>query len=303
MRNNLSIAATAILYATILFSSATAASAQSTASAEANICTGHPHGTLVRNVANCSSYFNCFNGIPLPAQCEAGLLFDHLSRSCVQPNLVDCFQCPRNILFVDVFVPNECQQFVRCFNDVPQQMTCANGLSFDRSFQMCNLNAEVSCPFSVQCPNSNLLSFIRHRDDCARFYTCIGGGAHAGFCPEPLFFNLKTGMCDFPENTECPYWSAPLPELPTEPELETYGCPETGGPLFPSHEDCRVFYTCDAEGNVYKNGCNNGLYFHWQYMVCVKESEAVCYTVSRNQTGFFNFVIILLLLFSGRKFI
>lgn len=267
-------AVSAILFAT-LFSCVTAQ--------EANVCTGHPHGTLVRNVANCSSYFHCFNGMPLPSQCDAGLLFDHLSRRCVTPDLVDCFQCPRNTQFADVFVPNECQQFVRCFNNVPEQMTCAHGLAFDRSYQMCNLEGDVACPFTVQCPRSNLLTFIRHRDDCSRFYTCIGGGAQAGYCPDELFFNERTEMCDFPENADCPYWSPPptLPELPTEPELDPeHGCPSTGGPLFPSHEDCRVFYTCDAEGNVYKNGCNSGLYFHYEYMICVKESDAVCYTVS-----------------------
>lgn len=134
----------------------------------ANVCSGHPHGTLVRNTQDCSTYFHCFNGNPMLSSCENNQLFNSVTRQCDRPEHVDCFRCP-DALFIDVFVPNECNQFVRCFNNQSEQLTCNTGLAFDRSLTMCNLETEVECPFEVTCPrqHDNLI-FIRDRDNCAK---------------------------------------------------------------------------------------------------------------------------------------
>lgn len=136
----------------------------------ANVCSGLPHGTLVRNTQDCSTYFHCFNGNPMLSTCPHKQLFNSITRQCEQEGSVDCFSCPSDILFIDIAVPNECNQFVRCFNGKSEQLTCNAGLAFDRSFTMCNLETLVECPFEVQCPRDNhSLIFTRDRDNCARW--------------------------------------------------------------------------------------------------------------------------------------
>lgn len=134
-----------------------------------NLCTGHPHLAVVRNVKDCASYYQCYNGNPIVYRCAAQELFDNLSHTCEPADKVDCFECPADEFFIDVPVVNECQQFVRCFNNESQQLTCAEGLLFDRNMQQCNLAADVTCPFDVLCPQRNdRLTFIRDRDNCAK---------------------------------------------------------------------------------------------------------------------------------------
>lgn len=134
-----------------------------------NICTGLPHNSLVRNTQNCSTYFHCFNGTPIPASCPTNERFDSLSRKCQPAAAVECFKCPADTLFIDIPVANECQQFVRCFNNQTEQLTCANELAFDRKLSMCNHRKDVVCPFEVICPRFHEAPiFTRDRDDCGK---------------------------------------------------------------------------------------------------------------------------------------
>lgn len=172
-----------------------------------NVCSGRPHNTLVRNTDDCSSYYHCFNGNPILSSCQHGELFDHLTRQCELASRVDCFQCPTDVAFVDLHVSNECNQFIRCFNNASQQLTCAEGLYFDRELQMCNLKKHVSCPFEVFCPREQFnLIFTRDSEDCNRFFVCMNGVAEPRNCPSSLYFNPVTNMCDLPQHSSCPHY-------------------------------------------------------------------------------------------------
>merc|ERR1739848_148497 len=47
-----------------------------------------------------------------------------------------------------------------------------------------------------------------HETDCSKFYQCHCGERYEDqSCPEGLLFNGELGVCDFPDNVECP-WSA-----------------------------------------------------------------------------------------------
>lgn len=138
-------------------------------SARANVCTGHVHNALVRNTQDCGSFYHCFNGAPILSSCPTNQLFNHLTNRCDRAENVECFKCPADQVFIDLPVANECQQFVRCFNNQTEQLTCAQGLAFDRRLQMCNHQLNVTCPFEVLCPreHDNLI-FTRDRDNCAK---------------------------------------------------------------------------------------------------------------------------------------
>lgn len=132
-----------------------------------NICTGHPDGTLVFNAKNCSGFYNCINGIPVPHACPSGQRFNDIISKCDSAEHVECFECPVND-FNDIPVPNECSQFVRCskYGD-PEQLTCSVGLYFDPTVKMCNVANRVECTFKARCPNNNdLLVITPDRDTC-----------------------------------------------------------------------------------------------------------------------------------------
>ena len=134
-----------------------------------NICTGLISGTFVRDVQNCSNYFDCFNGVPVPMECAKGKLFNQSTRSCEASESVDCFKCPANVIFVDMPVTNECQQFVRCFNKKPEQLTCADTLYFDSKTNTCNLQNSTTCEFKVVCPSySDRPIFTRNPTQCSK---------------------------------------------------------------------------------------------------------------------------------------
>lgn len=134
-----------------------------------NICTGLQNHTLVRSTQNCSEYFHCIYGKPTHDVCPAGRLFNHIAGRCDDPENVKCFECPFGVTFADLPVPNVCNQFVRCYNGRTQQLTCADGLAFDQRYGMCNVQNNVDCPFTVECPpNDHELIIIRDPKNCSK---------------------------------------------------------------------------------------------------------------------------------------
>lgn len=136
-----------------------------------NICAGHPNDGAVRNTQNCGTFYTCLNGQPIVTPCPARQLFNPVTGKCdVNQDAVECFQCPApGVGFIDVPVLNECQQFVRCFNNRSQQMTCGAGLAFDRRLALCNEAELVACPHETECPRKHPRPiFTRHPDDCAK---------------------------------------------------------------------------------------------------------------------------------------
>lgn len=133
-----------------------------------NLCTGLPEGTLVRNTQNCNAYYECFNGKPMLQKCAANELFNHITRKCDMPENVECFSCPIDENYIDIPVPNECNQFIRCYKNQSEQLTCNDGLAFDQKYGMCNLIGKVICPFTVECPkyHENPI-YTRDPEDCS----------------------------------------------------------------------------------------------------------------------------------------
>lgn len=191
------------------------------------VCISHPDGWLVRNSQDCSTYFYCYRGTATLIPCPPPQLFNADTSECVHPSRADCFECPSGG-FIDIHVRNECNQFIRCIDYVPEQLTCGFGLIFDRELGMCNEGTQVSCPFEVWCPlfHDNLI-FLPNPNNCKRYmsvcklrhefklpcdltfvfrrryYTCINGILNGLECPDPLYFNLDRKMCDLAERTQC----------------------------------------------------------------------------------------------------
>ncbi|GFY61431.1 uncharacterized protein TNIN_248361, partial [Trichonephila inaurata madagascariensis] len=61
--------------------------------------------------------------------------------------------------------------------------------------QVCQTVPGVICPCACR---------VTTYDDCNSFYHCRGDGkACKKFCPQGLYFNKKTMVCDLPQNIEC----------------------------------------------------------------------------------------------------
>lgn len=135
------------------------------------LCSDQINGVLVQNTQDCSTFFHCFNGLAILLSCESNQLFNANTRKCEPAAGVECFnRCPPSGYY-DLFMPaTNCNQFTRCFNGKPEQLTCAPGLAFDRALIKCNLATLVDCPFDLWCPHTHdELIFIRDRNDCSKW--------------------------------------------------------------------------------------------------------------------------------------
>lgn len=166
------------------------------------ICTNQPDGTRIRDVANCNQYFICQRGEPSrPSICPFPQFFNPLTSLCADRSLVTCFSCP-NDTFIDMPADRQCNQFIRCFKKVPRQMVCAKGLLFDPVLKACNKAPVVDCA-CASIDNPAVPEFWPDRNNCSKFYVCLGGKRIPQQCSSLLHFNTKTNQCDFPENANC----------------------------------------------------------------------------------------------------
>merc|ERR1712117_506448 len=144
------------------------------------------------------------------------------------------FRCPeKDGYFED---PNQCDKYYDCFDGIPEERLCPDGLVFDpfsRKREPCDHYFNVDCGDrldlqppkgpSDQCPSSaptdEFGQFDPHPkyadpNDCANFYVCLNGiSPREQGCELGLVFNELTNQCDAPENVpECKDYYAFLDE-------------------------------------------------------------------------------------------
>lgn len=105
--------------------------------------------------------------------------------------------------------PSSCTQFHLCYNGVFLEMSCANGLFFSESEQVCLPPREANCtaPQTV-CPTElepGQFVFLSNGRTCDTFFWCANMGdsvgINVGTCAPGLLFNRATLMCD--PNAQC----------------------------------------------------------------------------------------------------
>lgn len=166
--DNLGFSRCTVAFVLLLASVSSSISNQSAPSHyETNICTGHPSNRLLPDFGDCSAYYHCQeDGLPMHGKCAGTQRWSPKRYACVPPEMMtDCFQCPRDQVFVDLPVDFECLQFVRCFANLAEQHTCSEGLLFDPVKKQCNFRHLVRCG----CPSQDDLKnpyYIRQSKTC-----------------------------------------------------------------------------------------------------------------------------------------
>lgn len=135
-----------------------------------SFCAGVPAGMNVPDFSDCSRFFRCpgASGAPARGRCDPGRFFDPPSGQCLEEAQANCFRCPVDVPFTEIFVPRHCRHFIRCIDNVAQHRECAPGLFFDQRLNTCNVEQLNSCPV-IQCPaTDNPLEsvWIRDPSDC-----------------------------------------------------------------------------------------------------------------------------------------
>uniref|UniRef100_A0A2P2HW84 Peritrophin-44-like n=1 Tax=Hirondellea gigas TaxID=1518452 RepID=A0A2P2HW84_9CRUS len=202
----------------------------------------------------CDAYWECVNDVPKEIFCPDGLVFDINKGSggyadpCDTPHVVHCGSrqklqeatfpnefCPR--LYGSYEHPDStvCNVFFMCVNAVHTEVTCADGLYFNRTQGNCNWphislrtgcidKPKVSKDGVFSCPGGEYFTGDGHKNphpsfpneaDCSKFYVCLNGNhPQAASCNAGLVFDAATMLCGLPETVpECEGWYANDPQF------------------------------------------------------------------------------------------
>lgn len=160
--------------------------------------------------------------------------------------------CPPSSDGFPVFLPHpsDCGLYYECDGDVPVLMSCPEPLHFDPVLSVCNWPEFAHCtavgtstPATTEttteeeegttlfleeeeievnqltCPPSTdgYPVFLPHPTDCGLYYECEGETPVLMACPEPLHFDTRLNVCNWPEFALCGVTTTTT----TEPEEET----------------------------------------------------------------------------------
>jgi hypothetical protein len=224
--------------------------------------------TLIANPENCSSFYGCDNGVPVPMGCPGGLYFCTEKQSCAwiwDPECTyDCVAaqskpvrveekfdpvCPEqteNVTFIAN--PENCSSFYECDNGVPVPMGCPGGLYFCTERQLCSWVWDEECTFN--CVAVKTIPFV----------------ADDKFNAEPIDETAQTDEPTFePEKTTPRPTANPI-------------CPPVNGDeviYTPNHDDCSAYYQC-SNGVALPLQCPGDLYFCSQKNTCAWIWEPDC---------------------------
>ena len=231
--------------------------------------------------SDCTSYYQCANGIQFPNQyCPDGLLFNPDYLVCDWPENVSCGgdnnggndggnggdnggdveECADGIYPIE----GECNGFYQCANGIRfENQYCAEGLLFNPEYLVCDWADNVDCDGNNggndggnEGSNDGNNGGDNNTDgecadgiypiegECNGFYQCSHGNRHPNqYCPEGLLFNGQ--VCDWPENVDCGD-SPAEPEEPVEPEQPVE--PEEPVQPEPDHGFWQCYWSCKKNG-------------------------------------------------------
>lgn len=207
------------------------------------------HEKFYSHPTDCRLFHQCSHGVLYEHSCPAELHFNLNTSRCDYPSNVNCElngstvttpkppesttpesttpssttaitrppACDCDQLYAS---PDDCQIFYRCSNGVLYEQSCPNGLYFNPNTSVCDYPSRVNC--KCKCGES-----YPNPTDCQWFYRCAHGILYAHSCPDGLYFNSNTGVCDHPSNVNCDVISPttrtapPAPTTPTTPTTPT----------------------------------------------------------------------------------
>jgi hypothetical protein len=175
---------------------------------------------LIPHQFECSSFFQCNRNDTTPSlllRCPNETHFSQASpTACQRPEEAPCTPlitvtrlshsaespiCPSESALNYVYLvrnPVNCSQFFRCYQGVAQLFECPPYWYFDPLYEVCKLARQPECP-----PGNDELILLPHPTNCSAFYKCNWGTPVLLYCPQGLFFNNISKVCDLPQNVDC----------------------------------------------------------------------------------------------------
>lgn len=143
-------------------------------------------------------------------------------------------------------------------------------------------------PRTVECVSEqvDVWEFRPYPADCNLYIICMNGVGIVLQCPDELYFDPESELCDLPENVDCVAVTDSPPETeepPTPPPTEEPGCNDRcvlqssiwGGEV-PDANDCSRFVNCMDNCKGATLTCPVGLYFNHLLSVCDLPERSEC---------------------------
>ncbi|XP_037904525.1 fibrillin-3-like [Hermetia illucens] len=253
-------------------------------------CTGLSDGTLLRNLQDCSAFYVCSSGYPVPGQCPPGFSFENEELICVRDNgkceksqtdvskmarsfPINLCEGQHGVLEAD---SKDCSKFYTCaYGKVLSHEKCNEGEYFDQLTRQCAKNTG-HCISKLDMP-SNLCSdkiegaYIPDEKDCTKFLMCTRGYAIPQKCAKDMFFDPVHKYCRQNDGT-C---TKGLKEAKEDASGNL--CYKKHG-VFVAGDQCNRYELCINEQSVAKHQCKPGLYFDGKTGKCVTDDEGICNT-------------------------
>jgi len=139
---------------------------------------------------------------PSPSRCELpeGTSCTPLITTLKLPSSGSPPACPDSALSYVYLLQNKanCSQFFRCYQGEAQLFECPSYSYFDPVYEVCKPAKKPQCPSTNDKP-----VYLPHPTNCNAFYECNWGNVVMLYCPEGLYFNNISNVCDYPQNVDC----------------------------------------------------------------------------------------------------
>jgi hypothetical protein len=190
--------------------------------------------------------------------------------------------------------------FYSCSNGIGARFECPGNMYFDKDASMCEAFHDVEAcagkkvkttrkpittvkppvteKLPIDCSNKDSGSYPDPSKKCSQiYYVCSNGDGYKRSCPDGLFYDHKTKLCDYNDaifacsgKTRPPTKPTPAPKpSPASIPSSEFDCKGKDGKRFtPLDKKCsNVYYRCVGD-ITYKLNCPEGLYYDIENDLC-----------------------------------
>lgn len=232
------------------------------------------------NKEDCSMYYVCLGGKPIPLACGDGRHWSTRENTCLKKSEAKCEfeddegveQCPE-IGMKQISHPDNCEKYILCFGGIRIKRNCPPGFHFSRDSRMCMAAKKAGCENEdeerLECPEIDDLGnlvFLPNPKDCGKYYLCFGGEQISLSCSDGLHWSVEEQNCVSKRKAGCE-------KFDDNDDIEE--CPEQGVKSISHPHNCEKFILCISGTRIEQN-CPSGMHFSREFRSCVAAEIAGC---------------------------